>query len=1788
MLNLTKTFFCFLLALLLIVGSAGKASAQCHASFTSSITSGCEPLTIQFNGTSSGAVQNNLWNFGDGSNNVTGSNPPHTFSAGVAGDTTYTVVLTTNCIGGGSSTASATVKVYKLPTVKFTVSKTSVCAITDSVCFTNLSTTGAGFTYNWNFSDSHGSSETNPCHTYSTGGTYVPELQVTSPIGCINSSLTLPNQISLNVISPPSANFSVSPLLSCGPTTVNIADSSAINASSHISNYNWTFGDGSVSTSPNNTLQHLYTTPGTYFITLQTKNSLGCSNTTKEAIVIRTLPNSNFTSGLNSCLDAAITAQASGTATNSPSAQYQWTANGATVAASSNIPGPVNIKWATAGLKSIYLTVTDSACVDSTAAKVTIYPNLPVNVKSVPSDTFCSNQTISIEATPVNYLDYTFLVNGTAVQTGTNSKLLNKAFNNLDQVTVVATDFNGCLDSSITKTMVVNPAPGAVLTPVSSTTFCSGKSVTFSATPAGLKAYNFYDGGKLLQSGTSNTFTISNVLVPTTITLKDSNNFCISSASNTIQLDPVVQITKPLVNCGITTTSTVDFTWDSVPGATGYQVSINSGAYMTPSSGSNGLDQLISGLALKTAVSIRVRAIGGSPCLDTTYSATKQCATTSGSKTNSDSTSTSCNPLSFTYSSNLEACVGTSLDLPIKKIASAHYGISWNGGPYSTSWETNLTVTKDTVIQFAIIDSTQLVCGSYAGAFNVTALPTPVVSLTSNYSLGDSVCADALVTFTATPNNLTSYTFYDGSNQLQTGGSNIYSTRALSGTNAILVVGKLGSCSATSNNSLPIHLPLAAVPEPTQVTCGASTSSAVSFNWDAMAGATGYKISINGGPYLTPTSGNLGTTHLVQNLSSNEAVTASVQTLLNGTCSYSPISVPIACYTESCPNIDFTGNFSPDNICQGDSITLSIKNISIKNYTVTWPGMSPSAQTSFTFAPQRDTIVLVAVPSTGVTSCQPTTKYFVVKVNAKPQLKLTSSLLGDTVCAGAAITFSASPAGLDQYKFYDNYALVQTSNSEVYTTTDIRDAHFISVVATEGGCTDSVGLLFNKVKTTVITPLQTPEVNCGLITADTIQFDWTEVPGALGYQVSIDNGPWTAPTSGKLGLTNTISGLTLGTVKTLAVVALGNAPCGNSIVSSAKTCQTLTDTSSSGGGGGHPKRCLDFSYSMAPGQAKSVCFGDSITLKVQNITAKKPLLTWNFGLGGNDTTYRIKVTQDTLIYFTLIDTSQSLACPAKVNEFVVNVVQLPAVNLLTSARGDSLCSNVPIQLIGSPQTYDDYKFYNNGVLIQDSAYPVATINTLSAGNALRVVSVNQGCVDSSTVHNITLLPLPVVSLTSNLPASDSICFGDTIVLTANPSNLSRYQFYNNITYVQLLQDSTIATLKYPFLPAGAANVITVVGANNRCSSLASNAIKPFVISQPTVSLSSSAVGNQVCSGSPVTFTANPGNYAAYLFYDRQALMQSSISPTYTTKSLKNGDTILVQAISKFTCHSIFASIPGSAILVDSVPNPSIAASYSGGSGGICVVANDTVTLTGSVNTSLYPNCTYQWGDGRNLLTETFSPRHTTEYYFTATYKNCPWTDSIEVHVDSLAAPVPVITSVSGETAKICIKDSFLLEGSGGMSYLWTPVKGQSIIRSANSQSTYVKADTSRVHANDTLVFNLKVTNIYCSASLSASNNFNLYIDLCLKDLPEPIPTLITPNGDNLNDVWFLTDIDYFTSNSVQIFNRWGEQVYSESPYKNNWGGTNQAGEKLPDGIYYYILNLGNGIKTKSGYIVVNR
>jgi gliding motility-associated-like protein len=84
------------------------------------------------------------------------------------------------------------------------------------------------------------------------------------------------------------------------------------------------------------------------------------------------------------------------------------------------------------------------------------------------------------------------------------------------------------------------------------------------------------------------------------------------------------------------------------------------------------------------------------------------------------------------------------------------------------------------------------------------------------------------------------------------------------------------------------------------------------------------------------------------------------------------------------------------------------------------------------------------------------------------------------------------------------------------------------------------------------------------------------------------------------------------------------------------------------------------------------------------------------------------------------------------------------------------------------------------------------------------------------------------------------------------------------------------------------------------------------------------------------------------------------------------------------------------------------------------------------------------------------------------------------------------------------------------------------------------------------------------------------------------PSIITPNGDGVNDVFAIPCLfgNKFPDNKVTIYNRIGSVVYdSKGPYQNNWGGK-YAEVALPGGTYFFVVDFGNGEKPQSSYLII--
>jgi gliding motility-associated-like protein len=84
-----------------------------------------------------------------------------------------------------------------------------------------------------------------------------------------------------------------------------------------------------------------------------------------------------------------------------------------------------------------------------------------------------------------------------------------------------------------------------------------------------------------------------------------------------------------------------------------------------------------------------------------------------------------------------------------------------------------------------------------------------------------------------------------------------------------------------------------------------------------------------------------------------------------------------------------------------------------------------------------------------------------------------------------------------------------------------------------------------------------------------------------------------------------------------------------------------------------------------------------------------------------------------------------------------------------------------------------------------------------------------------------------------------------------------------------------------------------------------------------------------------------------------------------------------------------------------------------------------------------------------------------------------------------------------------------------------------------------------------------------------------------------IPNTFSPNGDGIHDRWEIKYLDTYPGATIEIFNRYGQQVFYSVGYTTPWDGK-YKGKDLPAGTYYYLINPKNGRKQIAGFVDIIR
>jgi gliding motility-associated-like protein len=164
---------------------------------------------------------------------------------------------------------------------------------------------------------------------------------------------------------------------------------------------------------------------------------------------------------------------------------------------------------------------------------------------------------------------------------------------------------------------------------------------------------------------------------------------------------------------------------------------------------------------------------------------------------------------------------------------------------------------------------------------------------------------------------------------------------------------------------------------------------------------------------------------------------------------------------------------------------------------------------------------------------------------------------------------------------------------------------------------------------------------------------------------------------------------------------------------------------------------------------------------------------------------------------------------------------------------------------------------------------------------------------------------------------------------------------------------------------------------------------------------------------------------------------------------------------------------------------------------------------------------------------------------------------------------PAIANAGNDTI-VREGEPFVLNGSGGVSYVWQPPTGLDDITKSNPVGIL----------NNSQRYAVKIT------TAQGCVGFDTVLITVLRNLK--IPNAFSPNGDGIHETWEIEQLKDYPNASVQLFNKNGQLVYSA---KGNsiapWNGM-MNNKPVPVGVYYYVIALNSQLYSKpySGWVMV--
>jgi gliding motility-associated-like protein len=452
--------------------------------------------------------------------------------------------------------------------------------------------------------------------------------------------------------------------------------------------------------------------------------------------------------------------------------------------------------------------------------------------------------------------------------------------------------------------------------------------------------------------------------------------------------------------------------------------------------------------------------------------------------------------------------------------------------------------------------------------------------------------------------------------------------------------------------------------------------------------------------------------------------------------------------------------------------------------------------------------------------------------------------------------------------------------------------------------------------------------------------------------------------------------------------------------------------------------------------------------------------------------------------------------------------------------------------IGAPYTYS----WSNGAT--GSVVPISE-NTGGIYSYNVIIRDASACASNSAtaIQIVTVVPSPVLTT-----ANAGICSGQSANLVVNGA--SSYSWSPSTALSSTLGSAVIAN-------PSSTTVYSVTGTNLFCTSTASLTVS--VVPYPNSNVTSP--NQQICYGTSTQINATNAqvynwvpNYAISNTTGPNVVVSPSVNTTYTLTSYNSNGTLVCSETKMMP------------IVVVPQVTPAI-------------INNQSICLGNETSLAADGGNTYIWAPANSLNNASTSvviasPSVTTIYTVDVSNNgSCGKTATVLVKVN----PNPQV--FAGRDTTFNLDEPMFINATGTGTLTWLSGEG---IFCKDCPETKINATQSGCYVIETVnEFGCKASDEVC---IEVTTNSGIFI-----------PNSFTPNDDGLNDV-FLVQGYSLSDVKLEIFDRWGEKLFSSNDQKLGWNGT-YKGTACKSDVYVYKLSykgLDGKRQFKTGHVSISR